>query len=59
MWLVQVVSSLLVGQVDYQFATTLDAAAARLDREEFDVVVLDMVLPDGSGLELLDRLAGR
>jgi PAS domain S-box-containing protein len=37
-------------------AATLATAESLLARERFDLVVLDIDLPDGSGLELLERL---
>jgi DNA-binding response OmpR family regulator len=37
-------------------ATTLAAAQALLQREHFEAIVLDIALPDGSGLELLAGL---
>ena len=36
--------------------TTLDAAWLALSVEPFDVMVLDLGLPDGDGIDLLDRL---
>lgn len=36
--------------------TTVDAAIAALEDETFDVIVLDLVLSDSNGIELLHRL---
>lgn len=38
---------------------TLTAATAALEHEPFDVVLLDLALPDGSGLDLLPELRRR
>ena len=38
------------------FASTLAQGRARLKREPFDLVILDIGLPDGNGLELLETL---
>ncbi len=34
---------------------TLKSALETIDKENFDVVLLDVILPDGSGLKLLER----
>lgn len=36
---------------------SLASANAVLDGESFDIILLDIILPDGSGLSLLDRVA--
>ena len=36
-------------------AETLNAARALLSKEQFDAIVLDLDLPDGCGLDLLER----
>ncbi|MEW5992391.1 MAG: response regulator transcription factor [Chloroflexota bacterium] len=40
-------------------AATLGGAAVLMDRVDIDVVLLDVRLPDGNGLELLARTMGR
>ena len=39
-------------------AASMDAARGRLAKSTYDLVILDLRLPDGSGLELLDLLNG-
>jgi DNA-binding response OmpR family regulator len=39
-------------------AASLDEARRRLELERFDLVILDMELPDGSGLALLNSMGG-
>ena len=52
---------LLLKRRGYEVETALDIASAleRAGGRQFDVLVSDMVLPDGSGLDLLRRLADR
>ena len=40
-------------------AGTCSAAQAKLARDAFEVIVLDVALPDGSGLEVLETLRAR
>jgi DNA-binding response OmpR family regulator len=49
----QVVSVLLKGVADVTYALTLEAAKALLLQGRFDLVILDVDLPDGSGFQLL------
>ena len=51
--------TILLGRRGYkvQTATSLASAEALFQVEKFDVLVCDMNLPDGSGLDLLARLA--
>jgi PAS domain S-box-containing protein len=50
---VQVTRALVEETAQYSYATTLAEARRLLAGERFDLVLLDLVLPDGSGLELL------
>jgi PAS domain S-box-containing protein len=43
----------------FEFAASLREARERLAQWSFDLVLLDLKLPDGSGWELVDELAGR
>jgi PAS domain S-box-containing protein len=52
----QVIEMALASHADVVCAPTLQSAEDHLRREEFSLIVLDVGLPDGSGLSLLDRL---
>jgi PAS domain S-box-containing protein len=52
----QVIETALVGRADIVRAPTLQAAQEQLRHGDFSLVVLDLGLPDGNGLTLLDQL---
>ncbi|MEZ0120984.1 MAG: response regulator [Candidatus Reddybacter sp.] len=54
---IQVVSEMVASVGEYHYATTLDRARTYLDERDFDLVILDLTLPDGEGAELLTSLA--
>ena len=51
----------LLGRADYAVQSAGDVAAglARIERGDVDVVLLDLVLPDGSGLDVCRRVRAR
>ncbi len=55
----QVVSALLSDLVDITLATSLNDARQNLLEQDFDLVLLDLTLPDGSGLDLLAELKAK
>lgn len=55
----KVVSTLLRDYCELTWTTTLAASEEVLEREEFDLVLLDIGLPDGSGLDLLEIIERR
>lgn len=53
-----VVASMLAAEpLELDGAATLADARARLEAAHYDLVILDLMLPDGDGAELLDSLA--
>ena len=52
----QVLAAMLQGMADVVPAPDLKTALYELEKSRFDMVVLDVSLPDGSGLELLTNL---
>ncbi|MDQ6693870.1 MAG: PAS domain S-box protein [Chloroflexota bacterium] len=54
--IVQVVAMMLRDLGEVSHASTLAEAYTKLAEEQFDLVILDLGLPDGRGLELLPRL---
>lgn len=50
---VKLVSELLRGIAEITFVDNMDNAKFRLSRERFDLVILDLILPDGFGTTLL------
>ncbi|MDP3866118.1 MAG: CHASE domain-containing protein [Rhodoferax sp.] len=55
----QVVRAMVGKRFDFELATTLQEARARVALERFDVVILDLSLPDGSGWDLLPEIRQR
>lgn len=45
--------------IDVSLAPTLESALRQVDADAFDVILLDMMLPDGDGLEFLNTLRSR
>jgi len=54
--LVRVVSALLDSVAEVVAASTLTEARKHIENERFDLAVIDVDLPDGSGLDLLTQL---
>ena len=52
----QIVRGMVDGRFDFELATTLHEARARVALERFDAVILDLILPDGSGWDLLPMI---
>jgi PAS domain S-box-containing protein len=55
----QVIRAMIGRRFDFETATTLVEARARVALERFDVVILDLTLPDGSGWDLLPEIRAR
>jgi len=51
------IATALEGQVTVAHAGTLNAARSALARERFDLILLDLRLADGNGLDLLDDVS--
>ncbi|AKI02022.1 PAS domain S-box [Hoeflea sp. IMCC20628] len=54
----RVLATYLQGTATVVTATTLKSAEVLLRSKQFDLIVLDLGLPDGSGLEFLNTLSG-
>ncbi|WP_345793664.1 PAS domain S-box protein [Thauera sp. JM12B12] len=57
--LYEVVRSMVGARFDFERATTRREALERVSRERFDVVILDIGLPDASGWDLLPDIRAR
>ncbi len=57
--IIQVTQILVEGLGNYAYVSSLAEARAWLAQHEADLILLDLTLPDGCGLELLDELKGR
>ncbi|OOZ40561.1 hypothetical protein BOW53_07210 [Solemya pervernicosa gill symbiont] len=56
--IVQIVQTLLEEMADLSFASSVKEAREQLASHQFELVILDLGLADGSGVELLDELKG-
>ncbi len=54
--IIQVTQALIADLAEYHYAVSLADARAQLRQSHFDLVLLDLTLPDGSGAELLNEL---
>jgi DNA-binding response OmpR family regulator len=52
----QVIDTALAGRADVVTAPSLQAAQQLLQESTFSLIVLDLSLPDGNGLQLLEKL---
>lgn len=55
----KVVSIMLRNDCEIVWTSTVEASREALESEEFDLVLLDIGLPDGSGLDLLETIERR
>jgi PAS domain S-box-containing protein len=54
--IIQVSRALFEEESDFEYATSLSEARQKLDDNTYNLVIIDISLPDGSGLELLDQI---
>lgn len=52
----QVTQAVLEEDSDYTYATSLAAARHEISKNHYDLILLDICLPDGTGLDLLDAI---
>jgi len=52
----RIIAEMLRGRCELSLASTLAEARLALESEDFSLVLLDIGLPDGNGLELLDLI---
>lgn len=53
---IQVTQVLFEEEADFDYATSLSEAQQKLAGNVYDLVIIDISLPDGSGLKLLDQI---
>ncbi|MBB3224584.1 response regulator [Pseudoduganella umbonata] len=54
-----ILATLLVPEIRVSRAGSMEHAAARLDKEKFDLIIVDADLPDGDGQVLVDAMRAR
>ncbi len=53
---IQVSQALFEDDADFEYASSLSKAREKLANSTYDLIIVDISLPDGSGLELLDEI---
>ncbi len=53
------IQTLLSGRATVTRASTLGEASRVVSEDEFDLILLDLTLPDGSGMELIHQLRSK
>jgi len=56
--LISVIRATLAGRADIVGAHTLREAERLLQSEAFDLIIIDLILPDGNGMTLVERIPG-
>ncbi len=54
--IIQVSQALFEDDADFEYAPSLSKAREKLANSSYDLIIVDISLPDGSGLELLDEI---
>jgi PAS domain S-box-containing protein len=54
--IIQVTQVLFEEESNFEYATSLSEAQQKLANNVYDLVIIDITLPDGSGLKLLDQI---
>jgi DNA-binding response OmpR family regulator len=50
---------ILTGKGEVTRVTTIEDARQLIEQQDFDLILLDLTLPDGSGMELIDPLRAK
>lgn len=55
----QVISAMVGHSVIFELATGLSSAKDKIEQQQYDVIILDLMLPDGSGIDLIPLIRSR
>lgn len=56
--IIQIARSILEDATDYTYASSITQAREYLNKHKVDLIILELTLPDGSGLELINEIKG-